>query len=787
MLPDPQIALFGDSSSPVWAGTTDLNLPDGQPARAAPLDASGSDADFLVAIVGEAEPDPVPFVQAAHRLNRDAPIVVLRRGESVAQTRQSLFTAPDIGLDTKVVDIDSQPDSKVWLESVLTRAMNRRRHRAISRDAESRLSSAPDRWAVAPVSVERLMQALPVGVLAVDESQMILMVNRLAKQQLGHAGVDDLRLPWYAPLPDAVASKAEALVQDSMVGERVKPLVLTLDNVAMGERHLEMVVAPRGDDASRGALIILSDVTERVRAEEQRRDARAELRQANLNLEARVGERTAELKAAYAKLEARNREIQKLYGVEAANQAKSRFLSTMSHEIRTPLHAILGCVELMSDSTLDPDQQANFRMIQEAAESLKDLIDDVLDFSKIESGEIELDHHAVSLRSVAESVAGTLAPAARAKGLRLQVFVDPQLPAQVLMDGARLRQVLLNLVGNAVKFTQAGVVALRLEQRQAADGTPRLHGSVRDTGVGIPEEARERVFERFMQAEVSTTRRFGGSGLGLSISRSLIELMDGCLDFESEPDQGSTFWFDMPLPEAVKDAAEGETLRQLAGRRVAIDNPDEQETDDWLRYVEAAGGRGISGQDENADVLVRALEDTAAYAVEVRSAGLTRRLQRPIRLEDLLSAAAPSSAPSQAAAPEQDKRFAGRRALVAEDNEVNQLVIRRQLEKMGIQVTLADDGVVALQELEQTHFDLLLTDLHMPRMDGFELATTVREQERSRPEEQPTCIIALTASVDKSEAEKCHALGMNEVLGKPMSLETLEWALNKYLLVDPEA
>ncbi len=367
----------------------------------------------------------------------------------------------------------------------------------------------------------------------------------------------------------------------------------------------------------------------------------------------------------------------------AASRAKSDFLATMSHEIRTPLNAVIGTTDLLLASAGDARQREYARTIRDGGQALLTVLDDVLDFSKIEAGKLELGAAPFSPRACVVGVSELMAPAAQAKGLRLELHLIGDLPEAVVGDEARLRQVLLNLVANGVKFTTQGQVSLRVERRgDAGPGRAALRFAVRDSGIGIAPDQAARLFQPFVQVDSAPTRRHGGTGLGLVISQRLVELMGGRLRLESAPDQGTTFDFRLELP-----------------------------------------------------------------------------------------LAAPST-PPPARAPEGSA--AGLRVLVAEDNAVNQLVVRRQLEKLGHQVFLVDDGLAALETLRGGHaYDAVLLDVQMPELDGFETARRIR---REHPD-LGARLIALTANAVQGDRERCLDAGMDDYLSKPVTLDALRAAL----------
>ncbi len=562
-----------------------------------------------------------------------------------------------------------------------------------------------------------------------------------------------------------------------------------------------------------GLSIFSIDITERLRVEE-------EIRAINADLERRVAERTAEL-------------VHAREAAEAATHAKSAFLATMSHEIRTPMNGVVGMIEVLLRTPLKEPQADAVRTIRSSAFALLRIIDDILDFSKIEAGRLELERSPVALADLVEDVAGTLAPMAADKEVDLDVFVHPDVPPQLWSDATRLRQVLLNLAGNAVKFSagrpqQRGRVAIRAEL--AAASPPQLLLSVADNGIGIAPAVLEQLFTSFTQAEASTTRRFGGTGLGLAISRRLVSLMKGDIQVRSVPGKGSVFSVLLPL-EAV-EGARPHAAPDLAGVDCTVVGT-EVPPDDLRTYLEHAGARVHLASDLDAaaqrargavgTVVIHntrhdapspgRLRDAFAAVADVRHLailrGRGRRAWLPpedgvtldgncLRRRALLGAVAvatgraspevvhddveslgslPETPPTVAEA-----RACGRLILVAEDDATNQKVILRQLELLGYAAEIASNGADALALWRAGHYALLLTDLHMPHMDGYALARALRDEERRGAAGRPRMpILALTANALRGEAASAREAGMDEYLTKPLQLRLLRDALARWL------
>ncbi len=513
---------------------------------------------------------------------------------------------------------------------------------------------------------------------------------------------------------------------------------------------------------------------------------------------------------------------------DQANQAKSTFLAAMSHEIRTPMNGVIGSVDLLARSSLKPHQVELAETIRESAFSLLAIIDDVLDFSKIEAGKLELDSEPVSLPRVVGSVCNALKPVSQGKGVRLVQYTDPALPARILSDSIRLRQILNNLVSNAIKFSggqgRRGRVSVRAER--AGDTTVQL--IVRDNGIGISADVQEKLFTPFVQAESSTTRRFGGTGLGLAICQHLVRMLDGQIAVESAPGKGSTFRVTLPFVEDARDFVPPPEPG-LAGVHCWLMTADRSQARDWCTYLEHAGAvAGLLSEDKVAaqeqlseapageTVLVfegsceSALQWRKGLALErfamlvvVDTGGPSNAQQHEpdtfsidihalsrIGFLQAVAVAAGRSKPEQEEdgpgllsqaflPPDREQAIAqGRLILVAEDNEVNQKVIRRQLALLGLAADLVENGRDALAAWQRGGYALLLTDLHMPLMDGYELSRAIRSREDSEP---GIPIIALTANALKGEADRCQDAGMNDYLSKPTTLDKLSALLKQWL------
>jgi signal transduction histidine kinase/CheY-like chemotaxis protein len=477
---------------------------------------------------------------------------------------------------------------------------------------------------------------------------------------------------------------------------------------------------------------------------------------------------------------ARDSAIDAQRDAESANQAKSTFLATVSHEIRTPMNGVLGMIEVLERSPLSVEQREALGTVRYSASALLRIIDDILDFSKIEAGRLDLESIELSTVELIEGVAETLAPQAAAKGLKLAAYVGADVPDRVTGDPLRLQQILFNLLGNAIKFTETGSVRLSLENA----GGAMLRIKVADTGMGLSDEQQSRLFQPFVQADSSTTRRFGGTGLGLSIVRRLAQAMQGGVEVLSEPDRGSTFIVTVCLGEASPALARVEL--PLRGLALCLALLDADEAQAIARYFEDAGARvafadagsGFTG------IHLEGLDDVRLSDGPATPEAAALGLPRPWRRDALVRAVARAAGrtPDVAAVPATAARAAplNGRVLVVDDNSVNRKILARQLELAGASTDSAAGGEEALELWRKGGYDLVLADLQMPTMDGFELARRIRQSEAAEQRAR-TPILAVTASTLEEQEQKSRAAGMDGFITKPIGIEQLKATLDVWL------
>ncbi|AIE86900.1 hybrid sensor histidine kinase/response regulator [Fimbriimonas ginsengisoli] len=653
-----------------------------------------------------------------------------------------------------------------------------------------------------------IFDSVSAAIIATDGSGRVTLFNAVAQRWLGYSAEEVFSNPAILDLiHDQSEVEQAARELEAEYGEPVSP-----DNVfgfkpRRGSRFVREWTFVRKDGTRFPVLLSISAIRNATGETQGLVGIAVDLTQEKAA--------RAELDGYVHRLEASAKELQESRDVAlAATRTKSEFLANMSHEIRTPMNGVMGMAHLLQSTPLTERQKGFVRTILQSAESLLTILNDILDLSKMEAGKMTLEHFPFDLRILLEDICESQAPAAHAKGLELGCVMPPSVPEFVLGDPGRLRQILTNLVSNAVKFTSEGEVTLSASVVRHGANRITYRISVRDTGIGIPPDRQERIFESFTQADGSTTRKYGGTGLGLTICRQLVELMGGAIGVMSEPGKGSEFWLEIPLHRQESPLQEGNDRHDLGGRRILI--ADDNATNrivlrelltHWnCQVVESATGEDavdialrdplfdcvvldmhMPGMDgvEVAQALRKDSRTSAIPLVLLSSSGISQTeaeseslfdavIFKPIRSSPLystISHVTGGAPPAEPTAPflslsGEEAHMGTLRVLVVEDNVVNQMVATELLESWGCQSETADNGAAAVALYGHQRFDVILMDVQMPVMDGYEATSEIRRMEEGTGRHIP--IFAMTANAMSGDRERCLKAGMDGYLSKPL-------------------
>lgn len=671
---------------------------------------------------------------------------------------------------------------------------------------------------------EKVLATAATGIFTVDTQRRIVSVNKAFCDITGFDREEVLGKPCTWLLEEGQQQNCDFLSGGGVVGEHTgrECRIRHRDGHTLTIIKNSTRMTDQAGNAT-GGIESFVDVTALVRARAEALTANQELARINEQLEESIG-----------------RANQMAVAAEAANIAKSEFLAKMSHEIRTPMNGIIGMTELALETDMSDEQRDYLQVVRSSAHALLAIINDILDFSKIEAGKLELDHTPFSLRECLDDSVELFALRASEKKVELTGSIQPDVPEMVVGDPMRLRQVLINLIGNAIKFTESGEVAVRIEQNERSDDHVELHVKVRDTGIGIDNEKQQAIFEAFEQADSSASRRYEGTGLGLAICSQLVQMMHGRIWVESTPGQGSTFQFTVRLE--VNSESEDHGGMSLSG--VTVLAADDNQTNlSVLREMLEGEGAGVAcvasgkealerlydagpegngydilltdmcmpGMDglelcravcanENTNgvpVVILTSADRAGMSQQCSQAGAVRFLTKPVRKSTLIDTVMQATGRSRQQ-PDSDETGAQdgqddavriqpqdcppQNILLAEDNPVNQKLAVRLLEKWGHYATVVGSGRDALSVLKENTFDMILMDIQMPDMDGLTATARIRRDEKRTGRHVP--IIAMTAHALRGDREQCLEAGMDDYVSKPIDPSVLQEKIARYASVD---
>jgi len=675
-----------------------------------------------------------------------------------------------------------------------------------------------------------VVEAAQSGMIMVDQSGTIVLINAQVERLFGYRRDELIGQSIEQLVPVRFRARHPGHRDGFWADPRVRAMGAGRDLFGLKidgtELPVEIGLTPVITDAGQFVLASVVDITERRRYEEQ-------LLRAKEELEIRVQDRTRQLEERTAELVSLNRQLaEATEQAQAASRLKSEFLANMSHEIRTPMNAIIGLCNVLLRTGLHPRQYEYAGNIKDSAHALLTVINDILDFSKIEAGRLDLEIVDFDLVKVVEGACELLATSARAKQLSLMAYIDPNLPQQLRGDPERLRQVLLNLASNAIKFSERGAVVVRAELQSIESSTVQVRFSVIDHGIGLTPSEQERLFRPFVQADGSISRRFGGSGLGLSISKRIVDLMKGEIGIDSAPGSGSTFWFRVPFERRSERPILSSRTDLRAVRVLVVDDEPHARTilRDYILSWGMQDGVAVSARDalkalrqayvdgapykiaiidfvmpntngvelskeilsdpaiSNTQLVLLTAFDGPGLGLQAMDLGFKAYLTKPVRqsqlLECIINVLSGGQAMGRSAADAklvvaESKARRNEIVLVAEDYAINQQVAQLYLEELGFASRVVSDGASAVDAAATNTYALILMDCQMPGMDGYAATAAIRAAEAALGRHTP--IVAMTAHAMGGDRERCLAAGMDDYISKPVDPEDMKRVLGRWL------